>query len=165
MEAQATARYVHMAPRKVRFVLDTIRGKYAADALDILKFTPNHAALEISKVLRSAMANAENNHGLDLTNLTVARCFVDVGPTMKRVQPRAQGRAYRILKRSSHITLIVAEGSPKPTKTGKKAPKPPLVAELKVEPVVLEELDPVVADVSTQDGSDDSDESIVEEQA
>ena len=116
MEAQATARYVRMGPRKVRFVLDTVRGKYAADALDILKFTPNHAAAEISKVLRSAMANAGNNHGLDLTNLKIARCFVDVGPSMKRVQPRAQGRAYAILKRSSHITIVVAEGAPKPIK-------------------------------------------------
>ena len=107
MEAQATARYVRMGPRKVRFVLDTVRGKYAADALDILKFTPNHAAAEISKVLRSAMANAGNNHGLDLTNLKIARCFVDVGPSMKRVQPRAQGRAYKILKPTCHITVVV----------------------------------------------------------
>jgi len=164
MEAQATARYVRMAPRKVRFVLDTVRGKYAADALDILKFTPNHAAAEISKVLRSAMANAGNNHGLDLTNLKIARCFVDVGPTMKRVQPRAQGRAYRILKRTSHITIVVAEGTPKPIKTGKKAPKAPLRAELKVEPVVVEEIVETVVVESTE-SVDAVADTTVEEQA
>jgi len=164
MEAQATARYVRMAPRKVRFVLDTVRGKYAADALDILKFTPNHAAAEISKVLRSAMANAGNNHGLDLTNLKIARCFVDVGPTMKRVQPRAQGRAYRILKRTSHITIVVAEGTPKPIKTGKKAPKAPLRAELKVEPVLVEEIVETVVVESTE-SVDAVADTTVEEQA
>jgi large subunit ribosomal protein L22 len=137
-EAQATAKFVRMAPRKVRFVLDTIRGKYAQDALNQLKFTPNHAADEIANVLRSAMANAENNHGLDTSYLKVARCFVDVGPTMKRVQPRAQGRAYRILKRSSHITIIVTEGEAPAVKSGPKPiKKAPLRAELKT-PVVAE---------------------------
>jgi len=164
MEAQATARYVRMGPRKVRFVLDTVRGKYAADALNILKFTPNHAAAEISKVLRSAMANAGNNHGLDLTNLKIARCYVDVGPTMKRVQPRAQGRAYRILKRSSHITIVVAEGAPKPIKTGKKAPKAPLRAELKVESAVVEDVVETVS-VETTESAEASEETTVEEQA
>ena len=115
MEATATARFVRMGPRKVRFVMDTIRGKYAQEALDILKFTPNHAADEIANVIRSAMANAENNHGMTLNYLKIAKCFVDVGPTMKRVQPRAQGRAYRILKRTSHITVVVAEGEAPPT--------------------------------------------------
>jgi len=110
MEAKATARYVRMSPRKVRFVLDTIRGKYAHEALDQLKFTPNYAADEIANVLRSAVANAVNNHGMTDDWLKVVRCYVDGGPTLKRVQPRAQGRAYRILKRTSHITVIVAEG-------------------------------------------------------
>src|SRR4051794_13493815 len=109
MEAKATARYIRMAPRKVRFVLDTIRGKYAQDALDKLKFIPNHAADEIANVLRSAIANAEHNHTMDTNYLKVVRCFVDPGPTLKRVQPRAQGRAYRILKRTSHITIVVEE--------------------------------------------------------
>ena len=137
-EAQATAKFVRMGPRKVRFVLDTIRGKYAQDALDQLKFTPNHAADEIANVLRSAMANAENNHDMSVEFLKVARCYVDVGPTMKRVQPRAQGRAYRILKRSSHITIIVAEGEAPAVKSGPKPlKKPPLRAELKA-PVVAE---------------------------
>ncbi|MFM7322562.1 MAG: 50S ribosomal protein L22 [Armatimonadota bacterium] len=137
MEAQATARFVRMAPRKVRLVLDAIRGKYAGDALDMLRFTPNHASVEIGKVLRSAMANAEHNHDMDPRYLKVARCFVDPGPTMKRVQPRAQGRAYRILKRTSHITVVVAEGPVPPVKTGKQKPKPPLRAALP-EPAVVE---------------------------
>ena len=137
-EAQATAKFVRMGPRKVRFVLDTIRGKYAQDALDQLKFTPNHAADEIANVLRSAMANAENNHEMSVEYLKVARCYVDVGPTMKRVQPRAQGRAYRILKRSSHITIIVAEGEAPAVKSGPKPiKKPPMRAELKA-PVIAE---------------------------
>lgn len=136
MEAQATAKYVRMAPRKVRFVLDTIRGKYAHDALDQLKFTPNHAADEIANVLRSAMANAENNHDMDTDFLKVVRCFVDPGPTLKRVQPRAQGRAYRILKRTSHITIVVEEGEAPPTTRSREAEikrkgkKPPLRAAL-----------------------------------
>ena len=125
-----------MGPRKVRFVMDTIRGKYTDDALNSLKFIPNYAADEIANVLKSAIANAENNHGMDTTHLKVARCYVDVGPTAKRVQPRAQGRAYRILKRSSHITIIVAEAEAPPV-TGKReldikkrGKKPPLQAPL-----------------------------------
>lgn len=124
MEAKATAKFVRMAPRKVRFVMDTIRGKYANDALAQLKFTPNHAAAEIAKVIQSAVANAENNHNMNPDILKVSECFVDVGPTLKRVQPRAQGRAYRILKRTSHITVIVEE-TPRPRvqMTDKKNPK------------------------------------------
>lgn len=131
MEAQATAKYVRMTPRKVRFVMDTIRGKYADEALALLKFTANHAAVDIAKVLRSAMANAENNFGLDPDSLRIARCWVDVGPTLKRVQPRAQGRAYRILKRTSHITVVVEEAPPRPRKPKtQKKQRPPLRAAL-----------------------------------
>jgi large subunit ribosomal protein L22 len=131
MQASATARYVRLTPRKVRFVLDTIRGKYAQDALDQLRFTPNFAADEIANVLRSAIANAEHNYNMDTQYLKVVRCFVDPGPTLKRVQPRAQGRAYRILKRTSHITVIVEEASAPVVKTGKrKEKKPPLRAAL-----------------------------------
>lgn len=129
-EAKAIATYVRMSPRKVRLVLDTIRGKYADEAYDQLRFTPNHAAAEIAKVLRSAVANAENNYELNTDLLKVVRCYVDCGPTMKRVQPRAQGRAYRILKRTSHITVVVAEGVERPKKTGKKTAKAPLRAAL-----------------------------------
>jgi large subunit ribosomal protein L22 len=143
MEAKATAKFVRMAPRKVRFVMDTIRGKYAQEALDILRFTQNHAADEIANVLRSAVANAEENHGMKTDYLKISRCFVDVGPTMKRVRPRAQGRAYRILKRTSHITVCVEEGTAPPTTNArereikKRGPKPPLIAKLPT-PVVVE---------------------------
>lgn len=130
MEAKASARFVRMSPRKVRLVLDGVRGKYASEALDILKFTPNFAAVEIAKVIQAAVANAQHNFDMDPRYLTVARCFVDPGPTLKRVRARAQGRAYRILKRTSHITVIVAEGQAPPVKSGKKAPKPPLRAAL-----------------------------------
>lgn len=148
MEATATARFVRMAPRKVRFVMDTIRGKYAQEALDILKFTPNHAADEIANVLRSAMANAVNNHGMADDYLKVVRCYVDPGPTLKRVQPRAQGRAYRILKRTSHITVIVEEGQAPPTtrprelEIKRRGKKPPLRASLP-SPVIAEAPTPV----------------------
>ncbi|GAB4463638.1 MAG: hypothetical protein OHK0029_32670 [Armatimonadaceae bacterium] len=136
MEAKATARFVRMAPRKVRFVLDTIRGKYAYEALDQLRFTPNHAADEIANVVKSAVANAVENLGLSADYLKIARCYVDCGPTMKRVRPRAQGRAYRILKRTSHITVVVEEGDPPPTtrprerEIKKRGKKPPLRAAL-----------------------------------
>ena len=133
MESQATARFVRMAPRKVRLVLDSVRGKYAQEALDQLKFTPNHAAAEIAKVVTSACANAVNNFEMNPDYLKIVRCYVDVGPTMKRVKPRAQGRAYRILKRTSHITVIVAEGEAPPRKTGRKTEKKaPLRAALPV---------------------------------
>jgi large subunit ribosomal protein L22 len=131
MESKATARFVRMAPRKVRMVLDSVRGKYAQEALDQLKFTPNHAAAEIAKVVHSACANAVNNFEMSPDYLKIIACYVDVGPTMKRVKPRAQGRAYRILKRTSHITVIVAEGEAPPRKTGRKTEKkPPLRAAL-----------------------------------
>lgn len=131
MESKATARFVRMAPRKVRMVLDSVRGKYAQEALDQLKFTPNHAAAEIAKVVTSACANAVNNFEMNPDYLKIVGCYVDVGPTMKRVKPRAQGRAYRILKRTSHITVIVAEGEAPPRKTGRKTEKkPPLRAAL-----------------------------------
>lgn len=148
MEAKATAKYVRMNPRKVRFVLQTIKGKYAQDAMNMLRIIPNHAADEIANVLRSAMANAVTNHGMSGEYLKVAGSFVDPGPTQKRVQPRAQGRAYRILKRTSHITIIVEEGTPPPV-TGQKelalkrrGPKPPLLAAI-ASPVVTEEAAPV----------------------
>jgi large subunit ribosomal protein L22 len=163
MEAQATAKYVRMTPRKVRFVMDTIRGKYADEALALLKFTSNHAAADIAKVLRSAMANAENNFGLDPDSLRIARCWVDVGPTLKRVQPRAQGRAYRILKRTSHITVVVEEAPPRPSKPKpQKKQRQPLRAALvapgaaapgavaPVAPAEEERVETAVAPVSTE---------------
>jgi large subunit ribosomal protein L22 len=139
MEARATAKFVRMPPRKVRLVMDAIRGKYAQEALDILRFTPNHAADEIANVIKSAVANATANHEMEGDYLKVTRCWVDGGPTMKRMQPRAQGRAYRILKRTSHITVIVEEGEAPPTTRPreieikrKAKSRPPLRAALKI---------------------------------
>ncbi|MDQ0190409.1 50S ribosomal protein L22 [Alicyclobacillus cycloheptanicus] len=108
-QARAVARYIRIAPRKVRLVVDLIRGKRVGEALAILKFTPRGASPVVEKVLRSAVANAENNHNLDVDNLFVKEVFVDQGPTLKRFHPRAQGRAYSVFKRTSHITVVVAE--------------------------------------------------------
>lgn len=109
MEVKSTAKTVRIAPRKVRLVLGLIRGKDAAQASAILKFTPNHAAVEVGKVLKSAVANATNNHSLDASKLYVKACYADEGVTMKRFMPRAKGNASQILKRTSHITVVVAE--------------------------------------------------------
>lgn len=109
MEARAVAKYVRISPRKVRFVLDTIRGKNVNDALAILKFTPNRAAGIIEKVLKSAVANAENNVGMDKDNLYISMAVADQGPTLKRLMPRAMGRSNIIRKKTSHITVIVRE--------------------------------------------------------
>jgi large subunit ribosomal protein L22 len=109
MEAKATAKYVRISPRKARIVAEIIKGKPVEDALNILKYTPKKAAKIINKVLNSALANAEENYSLDVDNLYVKQVRVDGGPSWKRIQPRAMGRAYRILKRTSHITVIVDE--------------------------------------------------------
>jgi large subunit ribosomal protein L22 len=103
----AVARHIRISPYKVRIVLDVIRGKGYKEALAILENTPKAASEPIKKVLMSAAANAENNLGLSKDNLFVAECFADQGPTLKRVMPRAQGRAFRILKRTSHITVVL----------------------------------------------------------
>lgn len=109
MEAKAVGRYLRVMPRKAKFVLDTVRGKSANEALAMLKFIPNEAAKHIRQVLESAIANAENNLAMDRDTLRICRAYADTGPTMKRMQPRAMGRAYRILKRMSHITVVVTE--------------------------------------------------------
>ncbi|HSW35094.1 MAG TPA: 50S ribosomal protein L22 [Candidatus Limnocylindrales bacterium] len=109
MEARAHARYVRLAPRKARAVVDLIRKKNVDEALSILRYTPRLAAEVVSKVVRSAAANAENNHELNRSALYVDQAFVDEGPALKRVQPRARGRRFMILKRTSHITVIVKE--------------------------------------------------------
>jgi large subunit ribosomal protein L22 len=111
MEARAQARYVRVTPMKARRVIDLIRGMNAADAQAVLKFAPQAASEPIGKVLDSAIANATNNHAMDARALFVSAAYVDEGPTMKRIRPRAQGRAYRIRKRSSHITVIVSDGT------------------------------------------------------
>ena len=111
MEAKATAKATHVriSPRKVQIVLDLIRNQPANKALAILQYTPKAACEPVSKLLKSAMANAENNHNMDAARLYVAECQVGPGPILKRIRPRAQGRAYRIDKRTSHITLTLKE--------------------------------------------------------
>jgi large subunit ribosomal protein L22 len=106
---QAIAKYVHISPRKARLVADTIRGRSVAEARTVLAFTTRAAAIEVEKVLRSAVSNAEANHGMTGDDLVIAAVFVDEGPTIKRFQPRARGRVGRILKRTCHITIKVAE--------------------------------------------------------
>ena len=109
MEARAHLRYARIAPRKVSVVLDMIRGEDVDKALAILQYTPKAACELLYKLVKSAAANAENNHNMDRNNLYVAVCFVCPGPILKRVRPRAQGRAFRIEKRTSHITLVLKE--------------------------------------------------------
>ncbi len=110
MEARAKARFVRVSPRKARLVVDMIRGENINRALNIVKFTQKRAARVVEKVLRSALANAQNNHGIkNIDGLFVKEAYVDQGPTWKRVQPRAMGRAYRIKKRTSHITIVLDE--------------------------------------------------------
>ncbi|MGN0099973.1 50S ribosomal protein L22 [Dietzia sp. CH92] len=107
LAARATAKFVRVAPMKARRVIDLIRGKDASDALDILRFAPQAASEPVAKVLASAMANAENNLDLDPRTLVVSAAYADEGPTLKRFRPRAQGRAFRVRKRTSHITVEV----------------------------------------------------------
>ncbi len=109
MEARAYVRNVRIAPRKVKIVCDLIRGKSAAEANAIMMNTPKAASEILVKLLKSAVANAENNHDMDPEGLYVSEVFVSPGPIMKRIRPRAHGRAFRILKRTSHITLVLKE--------------------------------------------------------
>ncbi len=109
MEARAVGRYLRVTPRKARYVLDSVRGMPANEALALLKFVPNEAARYISRLIQSAMANAEHNYNLDKNALRLSRAYVDQGPSLKRIRPRAMGRAYRILKRTSHITVVLEE--------------------------------------------------------
>lgn len=108
-EVKATAKYIRIAPRKVRIVMNLVRGKSVADALAILKFTPKVGADAVEKVLRSAVANAENNFDMDVDRLFISSAFVDQGPTLKRIHPRSRGQAFKILKHTSHITIAVNE--------------------------------------------------------
>ena len=108
-EVKATAKYIRIAPRKVRIVMNLVRGKSVADALAILKFTPRVGADAVEKVLRSAVANAENNFDMDVDRLFISSAFVDQGPTLKRIHPRSRGQAFKILKHTSHITVAVNE--------------------------------------------------------
>ena len=109
MEARATAKHVRMSPRKARLVVDLIRGKAVGEAASIVALTPRAAAEDVGKVLHSAVANAEKNHDMKADTLYVSEAYVNEGPTLKRIQPRAMGRAFRIRKRSSHITVVVKQ--------------------------------------------------------
>ena len=111
--ATAVARFVPFSPTKARRVIDLVRGKSVAEALDILRWAPQDASTTVAKVIASAAANAQNNNGLDPSTLVVATIHADGGPTAKRIRPRAQGRAFRIRKRTSHITVIVESRPPK----------------------------------------------------
>lgn len=122
MEARAIARGVRVTPMKARRVVDLIRGLPTQQAQDVLKFAPQDASEPVLKVLDSAVANASNNHNIDARHLVITEAYVDEGPTMKRIRPRAQGRAFRVRKRSSHITIVVAqtEDASAPTKAKRK---------------------------------------------
>lgn len=101
--------YARVSVQKACFVLDAIRGKDVATALGILAYNPRYASTLIEKLLKSAIANAENNNGMDVNKLYIQECYANCAPTMKRIHPRSQGRAYRILKRMSHITIVLNE--------------------------------------------------------
>lgn len=118
--ARATARFVRVTPMKARRVLDTVRGKSVDEALNILEYAPQGAADPVAKVVASAAANAENNFGLDRRTLVISEAYANEGPTMKRFRPRAQGRAFHVRKRTSHITVVV-ESRPAKDKGSKGA--------------------------------------------
>ncbi len=109
MEAKAIARHIRIAPRKIRVVIDLIRGKNIGEAYAILKYTPKIGSEVLLKVLESAIANAEHNYDMNSDKLYVAAAYVDQGPTLKRIHPRSRGQAFKILKRSSHVTVVVKE--------------------------------------------------------
>lgn len=109
LQAKAHLKYARISSRKVKVVLDLIRNQSYNKALAILRYTPKSACEYLEKVLKSAAANAEHNYSMDKNNLYISECYVCPGPTLKRIRPRAQGRAFRILKRTSHITIVVKE--------------------------------------------------------
>ncbi len=109
MKVRATAKYIRISPRKVRLVVDAVRGRSASEAMNTLQFMPQNAAKEVYKVVKSAVANAENNFNLAPEDLYIDTITADEGPTLKRFRPRAHGRVSPVLKRSSHITVIVGE--------------------------------------------------------
>ncbi len=109
LEARATLKYARISPRKVKIVADLLRGKSVQEALAIVKFTPKASSEVLEKLLKSAIANAENNHEMKSENLYVAEIFANQGPTLKRIRPAAKGSAVRIRKRTSHITIVLRE--------------------------------------------------------
>ncbi len=119
--ASAVAKYVGISASKARRVINLVRGKSVEEALDILRWAPQQASEPVAKVIASAAANAQNNNGLDPRTLVVATVYADEGPTAKRIRPRAQGRAFRIRKRSSHITVIVESRPPRNERVGQSS--------------------------------------------
>ena len=117
--AVAKARFVRVSPRKARRVIDLVRGRSVEDALEILRWAPQAASEPVAKVIASAAANAQNNNGLDPATLVVATVYADEGPTAKRIRPRAQGRAFRIRRRTSHITVVVESRPAKDQRSAK----------------------------------------------
>ncbi|NTV14258.1 MAG: 50S ribosomal protein L22 [Desulfobulbaceae bacterium] len=109
MEAKALARQIRISPQKARLIADLVRGKDVAEAINTLRFMPKKGARVIRKVIESALANASQNDSIDVDTLYVKKVFIDGGPMLKRIMPRAQGRANRILKRTSHITVVLDE--------------------------------------------------------
>ena len=109
MESRAVAKYVRISPRKVRLIMDQIRGKGVEEALNLLSFTPNKGAFILRKLVNSALSNAEQSSDVDVDNLYIKRVFADEGPTLKRFRPRAMGRASRIRKRTAHLTVVLDE--------------------------------------------------------
>src|SRR5271168_1235029 len=119
--AAAVARFVRVSPTKARRVIDLVRGKSVAEALDILRWAPQAASEPVAKAIASAAANAQNNNGLDPATLVVATVYADEGPTAKRIRPRAQGRAFRIRRRTSHITVVVESRPAKDQRSAKSS--------------------------------------------
>jgi len=119
--AVAKARFVHVSATKARRVIDLVRGKSVTEALHILRWSPQAASEPVAKVIASAAANAQNNEGLDPSTLVVATVYADEGPTAKRIRPRAQGRAFRIRKRTSHITVVVESRPSREDRAGQSA--------------------------------------------
>jgi len=119
--ASAVAKYVGISASKARRVINLVRGKSVEEALDILRWAPQSASDPVAKVIASAAANAQNNNGLDPRSLVVATVYADEGPTAKRIRPRAQGRAFRIRKRTSHITVIVESRPPRDQRAGQSS--------------------------------------------
>ena len=109
METRAVAKFVRISPRKIRLVMDQVRGKQVGEALNMLSFAPQRGARILKKLVNSAIANAEQNKGVDVDSLYIRRVYADEGPTLKRWRPRAQGRATSIRKRTSHLTVVLNE--------------------------------------------------------
>jgi large subunit ribosomal protein L22 len=165
--ARAVARHVRVSPMKARRVVDLVRGMPAKEALTVLKFAPQAASEQVYKVLASAVANAENNERLDPDSLLVRAAFVDEGPTLKRFRPRAQGRAYRIRKRTCHITIevesvVAAAGQ----RRGQAAPAPaPAKSAAKAAPAKASKATAAVEDAEVEDVVDEAPEVVEEPEA